>query len=79
MVSNAAVSQRRLVRATSAQMARAQYSASGYSMEKTVEPGAAPQSATMSRLTRPFPVSLMPSLVSPHAADSPAKVEVRVP
>ena len=71
-VSSPAVSHRRLTRATRAQMARAQNSASAYIMDNTVELGATAQIATMSRLIRGSPVSFMPSAVSPHAAASPA-------
>ena len=71
-VSRPAVSHRRLTRATRAQTARAQNSASAYSMDKTVELGATAQIATMSRLIRGSPVSFRPSVVSPHAAASPA-------
>ena len=71
-VSPPAVSHRRLTRATRAQMARAQNSASAYIMDNTVELGATAQIATMSRLIRGSPVSFMPSAVSPQAAASPA-------
>ena len=55
-------------------MARAQNRASEYSMDNTIEPGATAQSAVVSRLTRRSPVSVMPSLVRPHAAASPAAI-----
>jgi hypothetical protein len=71
-VSPAAVSHRRSSRATRAQTASAQNRASAYTMDKTIEPGAIAQSATMSRLMRGSAVSFMPSVVTPHAAASPA-------
>jgi hypothetical protein len=43
-------------------------------MDSTIEPGATAHSAVMSRLTCRLPVSVMPSLVSPHAAASPAAI-----
>jgi hypothetical protein len=43
-------------------------------MDSTIEPGATADSAAMSRLTRRSPVSVMPSLVSPYAAASPAAI-----
>jgi len=42
-------------------------------MDSTIEPGATADSAAVSRLARRSPVSVMPSLVSPHAA-SPAAI-----
>lgn len=71
-VSRPAVSHRRLARASRAQTARAQNSASAYVMDRTVEPGATAQIATSSRLTRGSPVSFRPSVVRPQAAAIPA-------
>jgi hypothetical protein len=72
IVSPAAVSHRRPASATRAQKARAQNSASAYTMDNTSEPGAIAQIATMSTLTRGSPVSFRPSLTRPHAAAIPA-------
>ncbi|HEX6525069.1 MAG TPA: hypothetical protein VF070_34455 [Streptosporangiaceae bacterium] len=71
-LSSPAASHRRSVRATSAQTARAQNSASEYSMDSTIEPGAAAQIATVSTLIRGSPVSFMTRTARPHAAASPA-------
>ena len=43
-------------------------------MDNAIEPGATAHSAGMTRLTRRSPVSVMPNLVSPHAAASPAAI-----
>ena len=67
-----AVSHRRSISAIRAQTARAQNSASAYTLDKAMQPGATAQIATRSRLTRASPVSFRPSRVSPQAAAIPA-------
>jgi hypothetical protein len=48
-------------------------------MDKTSEPGATAQAATMRRLMRGSAVSFVPSVVMPHAAASPAAAVTATP
>ena len=74
-----AVSHRRSISAIRAQTARAQNSASAYTLDKAMLPGATAQIATMIRLIRESAVSFNPSVARPHAAASPARTVMAKP